>query len=73
LTKLKCEAGHVEFVEINIIMQLKASWAQHAVENWLVRKWPFSPSASIDITYIFIVSKCSHFLSNGVPNVPTEE
>jgi len=23
--KLRCEAGHVEFVEINIIMQLKAS------------------------------------------------
>jgi hypothetical protein len=25
LTKLMCEASHVEFVEINIIMQLKAS------------------------------------------------
>jgi hypothetical protein len=25
LTKLKCEMGHVEFIEINIIMQLKAS------------------------------------------------
>jgi len=24
-TKLKCEVGHVEFVEINIIMQSKAS------------------------------------------------
>jgi hypothetical protein len=24
-TKLRCEVGHVEFVEINIIMQLKAS------------------------------------------------
>jgi hypothetical protein len=25
LTKLRCEVGHVEFVEINIIMQLGAS------------------------------------------------
>jgi hypothetical protein len=25
LIKLKCELGHMEFVEINIIMQLKAS------------------------------------------------
>jgi len=24
-TKLRCEVGHVEFVEINIIMQSKAS------------------------------------------------
>jgi hypothetical protein len=25
LTKLRCETGHMEFVEINIIMQLRAN------------------------------------------------
>jgi len=25
LSKLRCEVGHMEFVEINIIMQLRAS------------------------------------------------
>ncbi len=44
LTKLSYEVGHVEFVEINIIMQSKASSTQHVVENWLVKKWPFSLS-----------------------------
>jgi len=32
-TKLRCEVGHMEFVEININMQSKASWAWHEVKN----------------------------------------
>jgi hypothetical protein len=44
LTYLKCQAIHVEFIEINIIMQLKQNCGQQVVKNWLVRKGPFSPS-----------------------------
>jgi hypothetical protein len=43
-TKLKCEVGRVEFVEINIIMQSWASSTQHVIKNWLVKIWPFYPS-----------------------------
>jgi hypothetical protein len=46
LTRLRCEVGDVECVEINIIMQSKASWTWHVVENWLFRKWPFFPNVS---------------------------
>jgi hypothetical protein len=36
-TKLRCEIGHVEFVEINIIILLLASWAQHVIKKWLAK------------------------------------
>jgi hypothetical protein len=46
--KLKCEVGHMEFVEINIIMHyaVESKLSPTCSRKLVVKKWPFSPNVN---------------------------